>query len=109
MRYSFCFDRWKAYIAFNSVSQLFQLFPAAPSRKLSQDAKATSHLGFPNSQEISGLITAAGILIADLSLLSEQLEKMAVCSKCRKGTLQLKMDSLGMGFASKLVLQCSNT
>ena len=59
-------------------------------------------------KERDGLIPAAGVLICDLSTLSKELEKMAVCSKCRKGTLQLKMDALRMGFASKLVIQCSN-
>ena len=55
------------------------------------------------------LKAAEGSLISDLSLLSKELGTMAVCKKCLKGTLQLKMDVLRMGFASKLVLQCSNT
>ena len=63
---------------------------------------------FKRFKERDGLIPAAGFLISDLSVLSKELEKMAVCSKCRKGTLQLKMDALRMGFASKLVIQCSN-
>ena len=60
-------------------------------------------------KERNGLIPAEGSLISDLSLLSKELGTMAVCKKCLKGTLQLKMDVLRMGFASKLVLQCSNT
>ena len=56
-----------------------------------------------------GLSPVNGFCLVDLGLLSSELETMAVCGKCLKGTLHLKMDGKRrLGFASKLVIECSN-
>ena len=56
-----------------------------------------------------GLSPVEGFCLVDLGLLSSELETMAVCGKCLKGPLHLKMDGkMSLGFASKLVIECSN-
>ena len=55
-----------------------------------------------------GFSPVEGFCIVDLALLSNELQTMAVCGRCKKGTLHLKMnEKMRLGFASKLVIECS--
>ena len=59
-------------------------------------------------KERDGYSPAYGFGIVDWSLLSALLETYAVCPKCKNWHLRLKIDTKNQGFASKLLLECSN-
>jgi hypothetical protein len=54
------------------------------------------------SNEWDGFHSVEGYALVDLCLFSSSLEKTAVCHKCRKGSLRLKIHEKRMGFESKL-------
>ena len=58
----------------------------------------------------AGFAPAEGFCIVDMSLLAVEFETMAVCGRCKKGTLRLNMSETKQGFefAAKLLIECSN-
>ena len=45
-------------------------------------------------------------VLLDLSLLSGALQQAAVCARCKRGSLVLKIGERRFGYACKLLLEC---
>ena len=86
-----------AFLSFSCINRVF-VMPRHPRNRVPPRPRP----------ERDGFVAPEGFGLVDLSYLAAQLEPVALCAKCTKGHLRLKIGVNRMGFAIPLLFECTN-